>query len=675
MRTRLAATLTTAVAVCAAPSGGGPGYSALAYSQVRVTGNATGRIPSGPSTYLPAPCWVEPRFTGGGSYHAGDPQPSATGDADDYWWWFASQHPGLYGVLDPIPGLDRAVNTVFKSKQGSAGWWWVPAWVSGGVNGSACATGLVQMLNFSDRYLEFEAPQHGGGDTPGHQIDGNILADLARAELVLPTFRVFTNPAAGTPSDVNLPVWAWVAYNGARSPADTATVPTPGGALWAGVATSQPEISLSVSSPGQAQVYSRCGATGSHYTGNAIATPPCGVTFLAPSTRYTITVTARWTVWWTASDSPGRHGFASPPWPVPVRTGTSAMIVREVQSASSAPAPAAAWPRHVAPQRSRPERTAPRSASPAWPFELAAAGLLAAGVMAALRRRRRKQSRRRPYRRQAVSPQPDAAWAELALRLGEDEAAARVEVTLLGPVSVTAPGEIEPDGLALATELVAYLATHPGGVHPNVLTAAIWPRGVTEDVRDAVLARVQAWLGSDGIGRPHLAADASGRLRLGSGVRVDWQVFRTLISQAEQAAGSAREQAKLAKALSLVTGPFLAGTERGRYAWVVTDGLEYEIAAWVGDAAHRLCALRLAGADPLGAMEAARAGLRIVPDDELLWRDLLTAAHATGHEVLLRTAASEVWARASADGPPLAMAPETEALMDELMPTWRWTLV
>ncbi len=112
------------------------------------------------------------------------------------------------------------------------------------------------------------------------------------------------------------------------------------------------------------------------------------------------------------------------------------------------------------------------------------------------------------------------------------DAEAAVEVTLLGPVSVQASGEIEPGRLPLATEIVVYLATHPGGVHPNVLTAAIWPRGVTEEVRDAALARVEAWLGSDGIGRPHLAADASGRLRLGSGVRVDWQVFCTLVGQA-----------------------------------------------------------------------------------------------------------------------------------------------
>ena len=121
----------------------------------------------------------------------------------------------------------------------------------------------------------------------------------------------------------------------------------------------------------------------------------------------------------------------------------------------------------------------------------------------------------------------------------------------------------------------------------------------------------QAWLGTDGIGRPHLAADASGRLRLGSGVRVDWQVFRTLVGQAAAgAAGSA--EAALARALSLVPGQFLDGRDPARYAWLATDGLEYEVAARVADAAHRLCALRLISrGSPRARWTAARAGLRL----------------------------------------------------------------
>jgi hypothetical protein len=257
-----------------------------------------------------------------------------------------------------------------------------------------------------------------------------------------------------------------------------------------------------------------------------------------------------------------------------------------------------------------------------------------------------------------------------------------VEITLLGPVDVRAPGVIEPERQALATELVVFLATHPGGVHPNVLGAAIWPRGVTREVRDAMLARVADWLGTDDIGRPHLAIDTSGRLRLGSQVRVDWQVFCALTARAEQAAtsgppgalaapGPGERDGLLTQALDRVGGPFLEGREPGRYAWLASDGLEYEVAARVADTAHLLCRLRLAGADPHGAMDAVRAGLRLAFYDELLWRDLLTSAHATGDEDLLRAVVGEVCARVALDEVATGMAPETEALIDDLLPSWR----
>jgi hypothetical protein len=247
--------------------------------------------------------------------------------------------------------------------------------------------------------------------------------------------------------------------------------------------------------------------------------------------------------------------------------------------------------------------------------------------------------------------------------------AAPVDITLLGRTRVNAPGTIEPDRLGLATELVVFLATHPGGVHPNVLAAAIWPRGVTREVRDAAVARAEDWLGTDDIGRPHLATDASGRLRLGSQVRVDWHVFRALLARA--AAGGHDEEAALEQALDLVSGPFMDGREPGRYAWLAGDGLEFEAAARVADAAHRLSQLRLAQGDPDGAMDASRAGLRLAFDDELLWRDLLTAARATGQEHLLRAAVAEVCARTALDEVLPRMAPETEALIDELLPSWR----
>ncbi len=247
-----------------------------------------------------------------------------------------------------------------------------------------------------------------------------------------------------------------------------------------------------------------------------------------------------------------------------------------------------------------------------------------------------------------------------------------VEISLLGQVAVHAPGVIEPDRVALATELVVYLAAHPDGVHPNVLTGAIWPRGVTTEVRNATLSRVQEWLGADDLGRPSLATDASGRMRLGAQVRVDWQVFRALAAHAAHAREAGQDEAAyLARALDLVRGQLLDGRDAGRYAWLATDDLEYEVTARVADSAHRLSELRLAAGDAQGAMDAARAGLRLAFNDELLWRDLLRGAAATGQQHVLRAVVGELSARVALDEVLPRMAPETESLIDELLPSWR----
>jgi hypothetical protein len=202
---------------------------------------------------------------------------------------------------------------------------------------------------------------------------------------------------------------------------------------------------------------------------------------------------------------------------------------------------------------------------------------------------------------------------------------------------------------------------------------------VAPEVRNAALARVRAWLGSDAAGRPNLVTGPAGVLRLGPQVRVDWQVFRSLLGhavQARRAAGqypSARrdEAAYLTRALGLVHGGLLDGHDPRGYSWLATDPLEYEATAQVADVAHRLCELCLATGDSRGAMEAARSGLRFACNDELLWRDLLTAAHATGDEHVLRGVVGELSARVSLDEVLPRMAPQTEALIDELLPSWR----
>ncbi|MEV5407911.1 bacterial transcriptional activator domain-containing protein [Thermopolyspora sp. NPDC052614] len=244
-----------------------------------------------------------------------------------------------------------------------------------------------------------------------------------------------------------------------------------------------------------------------------------------------------------------------------------------------------------------------------------------------------------------------------------------IEVRILGPIEVTPVAPLEEGRADLAHEMLVYLATHPGGVHPVVLGGILWPRGVQAEVRDATIARVARWLGLDSVGRPHLYADATGRLRLGPEVQTDWQMFAALTRRAR---GDGPAQAKrLERALGLVRGPLLGDRPEGRYAWLAADDLEYDVTAAVADAALRLCEMRLAQGDPDAAVAAIRAGLLLAADDEGLWRALLRAVHATGDTARLRAVADALQRRAASHPYGGGMAPETEALIDDLLPTWR----
>jgi len=240
------------------------------------------------------------------------------------------------------------------------------------------------------------------------------------------------------------------------------------------------------------------------------------------------------------------------------------------------------------------------------------------------------------------------------------------EVRLLGPIEVLAPGPIEDERRPICTELVCYLATHPGGVHPRVLGGALWPRGVEASVRDAVIARARDWLGTDSAGRPNLVTDAEGRLSLGPEVTVDWLIFLELARLA--AADPQGEAAHLTRALGLVRGPLLHGRPPGRYLWLAGDTLPFEAPARVADAAHRLAELRLAANDPRGGVAAALAGLRLADGDETLWRDLLRAAHAGGDLNEVRYWVDQLRGWAAASHLRGRLAPETEALIEELLP-------
>jgi hypothetical protein len=332
----LAATALAAPALAqqAAPGGtggppppGGGSFSHAVYSHITIAGEPGGNDSQGinSGSYAGPPCWIEARFTGGNSWHPGDPVAlTSTGDADEYWWWFGAQEPA-FAPVSHNPGAAKLINDSFKKMQGHNGWWWVPAWLTGS-SGMACALGLVSSMGLNNGFLQFTPPVHPGNSPNPGEINPLILRYMARAAIILPKIEVTTNPAPAR-ADVNLPVWVSVAYAGMRNPFERASVVLPDGTeMWARVTAHAPRVSVSTSAP--ARTYNNCGATGNRYNGDPTAIPRCGVTFLAPSTGgpFTLTVRVRWTVSWT--DSNGGAGDFPPAF----KTHVDLVTVREIQA-------------------------------------------------------------------------------------------------------------------------------------------------------------------------------------------------------------------------------------------------------------------------------------------------------------------------------------------------------
>ncbi|MDQ1292528.1 MAG: hypothetical protein QG608_408 [Actinomycetota bacterium] len=261
----------------------------------------------------------------------------------------------------------------------------------------------------------------------------------------------------------------------------------------------------------------------------------------------------------------------------------------------------------------------------------------------------------RPTLPRPHGPADDADWAASPARIG-----------ILGPVCVRAPGALDPSRQDLASELLAHLALHPEGVHPTVLAGALWPRGVTPDVRDATIDRVGDWLGTLPDGTPRLRRDPRGKIALAPDVAVDWQVLLGLLHRSRRAQDPITERDLLHRALRLVRGPLLGGVEGGQYSWLARTGAERTVPEAIVDAAHRLAELCYEDDDAAAAGQAARCGLRGDATSQLLWCDLLRAEHAHfGSEGVC--AAADDMEVLLAD---LGLRPEarTLALLEELAP-------
>jgi hypothetical protein len=322
-------------------------YSVVVQGNVDITGNPApqGIDTSGTDGYTPPACWLQPWYKQPDSWVQGDPVQSdvlSSTDADSYWWNMADKYPNLIRLINHINTGDEsareAINDDFEEVQKGQndngggnvdGWiWWAPNWLEGSA-GWACAQGLMGGANMNNGFLDLEPPASITNPTGG-ELTPQMLSQLARAALRLPTFHIMTSAgtAPGTTAYVNSDTQLWAAFVGPARPSDKAqAVWRYGTYLQARVWTSVPLVTFTVSGDPGAKIPSNAlnGGEGAPCE----VTSKCSITFDQPSTTpYTITATATWTVYWQATGTgvnefPGRGQMAGIP-----RTIT----VREIQS-------------------------------------------------------------------------------------------------------------------------------------------------------------------------------------------------------------------------------------------------------------------------------------------------------------------------------------------------------
>lgn len=259
-----------------------------------------------------------------------------------------------------------------------------------------------------------------------------------------------------------------------------------------------------------------------------------------------------------------------------------------------------------------------------------------------------------------------------------DQGRPGVYARLLGPFELIGLDTPEAGRSLLLHEALALLLLHREGVHPRVLASALWPRGVTDDVRDALIDRLRDWLGTDPDGSSRMSYDATGRLILSSTVVSDWDVLQTLHHAASEGPGANDPQTRrrlLSDALALARGSLLEDRAPGRYGWLAHEIVDAQHPVLVAEVALALAGLHLDAGKPKAAVAAVQTALAVTGSDERLWLALLHATHATGDPERLEAAAESLLVRNhSLNGAARGLPPRVEALLDELLPSWRGSI-
>ncbi|WP_369370324.1 LysM peptidoglycan-binding domain-containing protein [Promicromonospora sp. Populi] len=230
---------------------------------------------------------------------------------------------------------------------------------------------------------------------------------------------------------------------------------------------------------------------------------------------------------------------------------------------------------------------------------------------------------------------PVVSGVDVGSRVAPAEVTAPV-VRVLGSVELagTTGVELPTTHQRQATELIAFLAFHPGSRGSDI-SKALWPsREPNLATRRSAVSRARRWLGTDPSGHEHLprywSTDDGGQADLESagyrlrGVRTDWHLFCDLVGPDL----SQTPTPDLLAALDMVRGRPFEGVPLRKYAWA--EQLMHTISSGVVDVSHEVARRALLAGDVAMARHASQVGRLADPVDERSWRNGIRAEIASG---------------------------------------------
>ena len=221
---------------------------------------------------------------------------------------------------------------------------------------------------------------------------------------------------------------------------------------------------------------------------------------------------------------------------------------------------------------------------------------------------------------------------------GPGPAGTPVQISVLGPLQITAAGREIGAGLRKARELLAFLAVHPDGASGEAISEALWPEsdpGRAAGQRNLALRKAREMLRTaSALPAPLWILNASGRYRLDPAlIGTDLEAFGEALEEARNASGDAR-LAACRRAVALYRGELAEGTG---YEWAepyAEAARRRALDAWT------TIAEILQPRDPHQALSALETALAHDPYNEYLYVRIMRLQAAAGRpEAVRRTLA------------------------------------